>query len=97
MGQINFNPIEFINSLQYMWKGMLGIIIVIGIIILTTVLINHFTSNKVSRTKKILFVSAICLAVISLAAANTVRIDQEKANQPETPPTTDVSPSVDEK
>ena len=47
--------------------------------------------------KKILFVSALCIAVISLAAANTIRIDQEKANQPETPPTTDVSPSVDEK
>lgn len=88
MGQINFNPIEFINSLQYMWKGMLGIIIVIGIIILTTVLINYFTSDKVARTKKILFVSAVCLAVISLAAANTVRIDQEKANAPEPTPIT---------
>ena len=97
MGNFEFKPEAFVESLQYMGKGMLGIIIVIGIIILTTILINYFTSDKVSKGKKILFVSALCIAVISLAAANTIRIDQEKANQPETPPTTDVSPSVDEK
>ncbi|MBR2861899.1 MAG: hypothetical protein IKB86_08700 [Clostridia bacterium] len=97
MGNFIFKPEAFVDSLQYMGKGMLGIIIVIGIIILTTVLINYFTGEKVSRSKKILFVSALCLAIIFLSAANTIRIDQEKANQPETPPTTDVSPSVDEK
>ena len=35
-----FEPYNFILNLEYMGKGMLGIFIVIGLIILVTVLLN---------------------------------------------------------
>ncbi len=35
-----FEPYNFILNLEYMGKGMLGIFIVIGLIILATVLLN---------------------------------------------------------
>ena len=42
---MNFN--NFIENLPYMGKGMLGILIVMGIIILTTILLNKvFKSDK---------------------------------------------------
>lgn len=41
-----FKPFEFIRSLYYMGVGMLGIIIVIGIIIGVTILLNKITANK---------------------------------------------------
>lgn len=39
------NPMNFINNLHYMGKGMLSILIVIGIIILVTMLLNKITSK----------------------------------------------------
>ncbi len=41
-----FDPGAFVSSLQYMGKGMLGIFIVIGFIILVTAVINKVTSKK---------------------------------------------------
>ncbi len=43
---LKFEPNEFINSLQYMGKGMLGILIVMSAIILVTMLLNRLTSSK---------------------------------------------------
>ena len=41
-----FEPIAFLENLQYMGIGMLVIFVVIGIIILTTLLINKIFSKK---------------------------------------------------
>ncbi len=42
---INFS--NFVNNLPYMGKGMLGILIVMGLIIVTTVVLNKiFKSDK---------------------------------------------------
>lgn len=43
---IEFNPINFVNNLSYMAKGMVGIFAVIGIIIVVTVLLNKITTKK---------------------------------------------------
>ncbi|MBQ7045631.1 MAG: oxaloacetate decarboxylase [Clostridia bacterium] len=43
---MNFNPMNFITNLSYMLKGMIGIFVVIGVIILITVLLNKFTGGK---------------------------------------------------
>ena len=43
---IVFNPIAFVNNLKYMGVGMLVIFVVIGLIILTTMLINWLFSKK---------------------------------------------------
>ncbi len=47
----NLNVERFMFSLQYMWKGMLCIFIVIGLIILSVVLLNKIT-NSLSAKKK---------------------------------------------
>ena len=41
---MDFN--KFIENLPYMGKGMIGILIVMGTIILITVLLNKIFSNK---------------------------------------------------
>ena len=41
-----FSVERFFSSLQYMWKGMLAIFIVIGVIILVTVAMNKIFSKK---------------------------------------------------
>lgn len=43
---MDFQPIEFVKSLVYMGKGLVGIFLVIGIIIGVTVLLNKLTSPK---------------------------------------------------
>ena len=40
-----FQPMNFVNNLQYMGIGMLVIFVVIGMIILTTMLINWIFSD----------------------------------------------------
>ena len=45
MFDMEFNPMEFVYSLQYMGKGMLGIFIVILVIVGITVVLNK-TTNK---------------------------------------------------
>ncbi len=37
---------KFVESLPYMGKGMLGILIVMGVIILVTILLNKVFSGK---------------------------------------------------
>ena len=47
MGNMNFNPMNFINNLSYMGKGMLGIFIVILIIIIAVTMIAKIgTKNE---------------------------------------------------
>lgn len=40
-GGLEFNPMAFVENLQYMGVGMLVIFVVIGIIILATKLVNR--------------------------------------------------------
>ena len=42
----NFNPMNFVNNLGYMGAGMLGIFVVIGLIIITTLILNKATAPK---------------------------------------------------
>ena len=44
--KLEFNPMNFVNMLQYMGIGMLVIFVIIGVIILTTLLINKIFSKK---------------------------------------------------
>ena len=41
-----FDPSAFIDNLSYMGKGMLGIGVVIGLIIIVTLILNATTSKK---------------------------------------------------
>ena len=41
-----FEPMNFVRMLEYLGKGMLGIMVVMGVIILSTVLLNKLTSKK---------------------------------------------------
>lgn len=43
---LNFEPGKFIEYLSYMGKGMLVIFVIIGVIILSTLLINKIFSKK---------------------------------------------------
>ena len=43
--QIVFDPMKFVENLEYMGIGMLVIFVIIGIIILPTKLINYLFSN----------------------------------------------------
>ena len=45
MFDMEFNPMDFVSSLQYMGKGMLGIFIVILVIVGITIVLNK-TTNK---------------------------------------------------
>ena len=42
----NIDPMRFVENLQYMGLGMLGIFIVIGVIILSVVVLNKATAPK---------------------------------------------------
>ncbi len=44
--KLDFDPAAFLKNLQYMGVGMLVIFVVIGIIVLTTMLINWLFSKK---------------------------------------------------
>ncbi len=43
---MQFNPMNFIYNLKYMGLGMLGILVVIGVIILVTVILNKVTKDQ---------------------------------------------------
>ncbi len=45
MFDIEFNPMSFVDNLQYMGIGMLGIFIVIGVIMGVTVILNKIFSK----------------------------------------------------
>ena len=46
VANLDFNPMAFIDNLKHMGVGMLVIFVVIGLIILTTMLINWLFSEK---------------------------------------------------
>ena len=46
---MNFHPEAFIDNLYYMGVGMLGILIVIGVIIGVTILLNKITGKKKNK------------------------------------------------
>ncbi len=48
---MDFNPINFVSNLKYMGLGMLGILIVMGIIIIATILLEKLTSSKSKQTE----------------------------------------------
>ncbi len=41
-----FNPMNFVSNLSYMGKGMLGIMIVMGAVIIMVTLLNKIFSSK---------------------------------------------------
>lgn len=43
---MNFEPMKFIESLAYLAKGMIGILVVMGAIILATMLLNKLSAKK---------------------------------------------------
>ena len=43
---MNFNPMAFVENLQYMGIGMLGVFIIIGVIIAATYVIGAATAKK---------------------------------------------------
>ena len=45
MKDLQFKPIEFINNLDVMGTGLLGVFIIVGIIIGATYAISYFTSK----------------------------------------------------
>ena len=47
----NFNIDRFLFSLQYMWKGMFCIFVVIAVIILSIVIMNKL-ANRTKETKE---------------------------------------------
>ncbi len=46
MNGIEFNPMNFVENLKYMGLGMLGIFVVIGLIVISTIVLNRVTSPK---------------------------------------------------
>lgn len=49
---MNFEPMNFVSNLSYMGKGMLGILIVMGIIIIVTVILERLTSSSEKKDKE---------------------------------------------
>ena len=47
-----FEPIQFVNYLKYMGRGMLGVFIIIGIIIAATYAISKFTAPRNTDKKQ---------------------------------------------
>jgi hypothetical protein len=43
---MNFEPMNFVKSLEHLAKGMIGILVVMGAIILVTMLLNKVSSKK---------------------------------------------------
>ena len=41
----NFEPMNFVNNLGYMGKGMIGIFVVIGVIVILTVILNKVANS----------------------------------------------------
>ncbi len=49
---MEFNPINFVKSLQYMGIGMLGVFMIIGIIIGATYLIGYATGKIANKNSE---------------------------------------------
>ena len=41
-----FEPMNFVYNLAYLAKGMIGIMVVMGVIILSTIVLNYVGSSK---------------------------------------------------
>jgi hypothetical protein len=52
MGEITFDPLNFVENLRYMGFGMLGIFVVIGLIVISTVVLNRVTAGKKNTESK---------------------------------------------
>ena len=50
--ELQFDPMQFVNSLKYMGFGMLGIFVVIGLIVVSTVVLNRATAGKKNTESK---------------------------------------------
>lgn len=48
---LNFAPMNFIYALKWLGLGMLGIMIVMGVIIIATIILNKVTSTKENEDK----------------------------------------------
>ena len=62
----------FIDSLGFMGIGMASIIIVIGVLIISVLLLNLFTSDKIKKSRKIIFVTALTVLLIALSLLNAI-------------------------
>lgn len=60
----------FIDSLSFMGIGMASIIIVIGVLIISVLLLNLFTSDKIKKSRKIIFVTALAVLMVALSLLN---------------------------
>lgn len=60
----------FIDSLGFMGIGMASIIIVIGVLIISVLLLNLFTSDKVKPSRKVIFVTALAVLLVALSLFN---------------------------
>lgn len=60
----------FIDSLGFMGIGMASIIIVIGVLIISVLLLNLFTSDKIKKSRKIIFVTALAVLMVALSLLN---------------------------
>ena len=49
---MNINPMAFVENLRYMGIGMLGIFVVIGLIILSTLILNAVTAPKKDKKEE---------------------------------------------
>lgn len=72
---------QFLESFGKMGIGMASIIIVIGVLIISVMLLNLFTSKKIKTSRKIIFVSALLVVVIGVSLLNGIRIEQEKEEE----------------
>jgi hypothetical protein len=60
----------FIDSLSFMGIGMASIIIVIGVLIVSVLLLNLFTSKRVKTVSKILLVFSLLMVLIGISILN---------------------------
>ena len=49
---MNFDPMGFVNNLQYMGIGMLGVFMIVGIIIAATYAIGYFSNAASNKDKQ---------------------------------------------
>ena len=63
---------KFISSLGFMGIGMLSILIVIGVLVLSVLLLNLFTSEKIKKSRKIIVVASLLVILLGISLINTI-------------------------
>lgn len=63
---------KFISSLGFMGIGMLSILIVIGVLIISVLLLNLFTSEKIKKSRKIIVVASLLVILLGISLINTI-------------------------